>query len=324
VRPLRVAVAGVGHMGLRHAEKVKALEGAGRGVSLAGVADVDALRSAEVAGRLGTRGVSDPAALYAEVDALVVAVPTIHHHAVAMGALAAGVDVLVEKPIAATLEQAEDLVAAARSTGRILQVGHQEWFNAAMRSVRESVEEPRFAEIHRMGPFPDRSDDVDVVLDLMIHDIEILQGLLGAEPDRVEAVGVPVLTDLVDIANARLSFGSRCVANLTASRVSVQPMRRFRLFQRDAYVTLDFLEQRSAVFRRRNGTAGEKPEIEVHEFKGERADTLLAQLEVFLEAVRRQGAAPELGRGVTAEAATSALRTAHRVIGAMPPPGDSP
>ena len=151
-----------------------------------------------------------------------------------------------------------------------------------------------------------------------------LPAALGAEPDRVEAVGVPVLTDLVDIANARLSFGSRCVANLTASRVSVQPMRRFRLFQRDAYVTLDFLEQRSAVFRRRSATAGEKPEIEVHEFKGERADTLLAQLEVFLEAVRRQGGAAELGRGVTAEAATSALRTAHRVIGSMPPLGDSP
>ena len=324
MRPLRVAVAGVGHMGLRHAEKVKALEGAGRGVCLAGVADIDALHSAEVAGRLGTRGVSDPAALYAEIDALVVAVPTVHHHAVARGALAAGVDVLVEKPITATLEQAEDLVAAARSTGRILQVGHQEWFNAAMQSVREIVEEPRFAEIHRMGPFPDRSDDVDVVLDLMIHDIEILQGLLGAEPDRVEAVGVPVLTDLVDIANARLSFGSRCVANLTASRVSVQPMRRFRLFQRDAYVTLDFLEQRSAVFRRRSGAAGEKPEIEVHEFKGERADTLLAQLEVFLAAARRQGAERELGSGVTAEAATAALRTAHRVIDAMPALGDSP
>ncbi len=324
MKPLRVGVAGVGHMGLRHAEKVKALEGAGCGVCLAGVADVDVLRSAEVAGRLGTRGVSDPAALFGEIDALVVAVPTVHHHAVTSGALAAGVDVLVEKPITARLEEAEDLVAAARAAGRILHVGHQEWFNAAMRSVEESVQAPRFAEIHRMGPFPDRSDDVDVVLDLMIHDIEILQGLLGAEPDRVEAVGVPVLTDLVDIANARLSFGSRCVANLTASRVSVQPMRRFRLFQRDAYVTIDFLEQRSAVFRRRSAAAGEKPEIEVQEFKGERADTLLAQLEVFLAAVRRQGSERELGRVVTAEAATAALRTAHRVIDAMPALGDSP
>jgi len=311
-------------MGLHHAEKVAALGASGLGVSLAGVADIDAARAAEVAGRLGTRCFPNPEALLDEIDALVLAVPTVHHHALASRALDAGVDVLVEKPIAASLEQAEDLVARARAGGRVLQVGHQEWFNAAMCSVRESVVAPRFAEIHRMGPFPDRSTDVDVVLDLMIHDIEILQGLLGAEPERVEAVGVPVLTDLVDIANARLSFGSRCVANLTASRVSVSPMRRFRLFQRDAYVSIDFLEQKSVVFRRRQSAAGQQPEIEVEEFKGEREDTLLAQLEVFLQSVRRREFDGPASSAVTGEAATAALRTALRVVAAMPPLDEGP
>lgn len=324
MKDLRVGVAGVGHMGLRHAEKVAALGASGLGVELAGVADVDAERAGDVAARLGTRGVTDPDALLAEIDALVIAVPTVHHHAVATRALAAGVDVLVEKPIATSLAQAEELVAQARAGGRILQVGHQEWFNAAMGAVRGSVEAPRFAEIHRMGPFPDRSSDVDVVLDLMIHDIEILQGLLGSEPDRVEAVGVPVLTDLVDIANARLCFGTRCVANLTASRVSVSAMRRFRLFQRDAYVSIDFLEQKSVIFRRRPGATGQPPEIEVDEFKGEREDTLLAQLEVFLQAVRRRKFDGKVGPAVSGAAATSALRTALRVIDAMPPLDEAP
>jgi predicted dehydrogenase len=247
----------------------------------------------------------------------VVAVPTVAHFEVARAVLDAGLHLLLEKPIAATLAEAEALVALARRRARVLQVGHQEWFNAAMRVVRERIDRPRFAEIHRLGPFPERGTDVDVVRDLMIHDIEILQQLLGSEPERVDAVGVPVLTDHVDIANARLGFAGQCVANLTASRVSATPLRKLRLFQRDAYFSIDFLERRATLFRRLPSPGGAAPRIEVEELKTDPEDALLAQLEVFA-ATARGGPAPGSWRGVSGEAAVAALRTALRVIAAMP------
>lgn len=314
-------------MGRRHAEKVAGLARSGGGVELVGVTDLDAERAREVATALGTRAADSAGALFAEADAAVVAVSTVAHFAVVREALEANLDVLVEKPIAATLEEAEVLVELAQRAGRVLHVGHQEWFNAAMRVVRERIELPRFAEIHRLGMFSDRGTDVDVVRDVMIHDLEILQQLLGEEPERVEAVGIPVLTDHVDIANARLVFGNRCVANLTASRVSMTPMRKFRIFQRDAYFSIDFLEQKAALFRRYPPLDGEGPRIEMEELKTDPEDSLRAQLEAFAVAVRRRsGEGDDAPRavGVSGAEAAAALRTALRVIDAMPSTQDLP
>lgn len=314
---LRIAVVGAGHMGRAHARKVAELARAQADVELAGVSDLDAARAQALGAELGAPAARDARELFANADAAIVAVPTVAHFEVAQAALEAGLHLLLEKPIAATLPEAEALVALAARRGRVLQVGHQEWFNAAMRVVRERIDRPRFAEIHRLGPFPERGTDVDVVRDLMIHDIEILQQLLGAEPERVDAVGVPVLTDHVDIANARLGFAGQCVANLTASRVSATPMRKLRLFQRDAYFSIDFLERRATLYRRLP-SQGAAPRIEVEELKTDPEDALLAQLEVFAAAARGSAGAPGAQRGVSGEAAVAALRTALRVIDAMP------
>ncbi len=312
---LRVAVVGAGVMGGHHARKLRDRARDHGDVVLTGVSDRDLARAEKLGAEVGVPSVADPEKLYAEADAAIVAVTAVAHYEVARRALEAGLDVLVEKPIAATLEEAEQLVALADREKRLLQVGHQEWFNAALRVVRTQINRPRFAEIHRMGPFPERGTDVDVVLDLMIHDIEILQQLLGTEPEKVDAVGVPVLTDHADIANARLTFPGSCVANLTASRVSFSPLRKFRLFQRDAYFSIDFGEQKAVLFRRvSDGEGGKK--IEMQQLETDPGDALATQLEVFLAGVRARSLAG-LG-GVSGAQAASALRTAVRVIDAMP------
>jgi predicted dehydrogenase len=316
VSALRIAVIGAGVMGGHHARKVRTRAQRGD-VTLVGVCDTQLDRARAIGAELGVHATADPAELFAQADAAIVAVSAIGHYDVARRALEAGLDVLVEKPIAATLPEAEALVKLATSRSRVLQVGHQEWFNAAMRVVREQIDRPRFAEIHRLGPFPERGTDVDVVRDLMIHDIEILQQLLGAEPERVDAVGVPVLTDHVDIANARLGFAGECVANLTASRVSATPLRNYRLFQRDAYFSIDFLERRASLFRRLP-SQGAAPRNVVEELKTDPEDALLAQLEVFALAARGGTPPADAPRGVSGEAAVAALRTALRVIEAMP------
>ena len=315
---LRIAVIGAGVMGGHHARKVRDRAQREGDVVLAGVCDAKLERALAVGGELGAPAVEEPAELFGRADAAIVAVSAVAHYDVARRALESGLDVLVEKPIAATLPEADALVELARSRARVLQVGHQEWFNAAMRVVREQIDRPRFAEIHRLGPFPERGTDVDVVRDLMIHDIEILQQLLGAEPERVDAVGVPVLTDHADIANARLSFPGACVANLTASRVSATPMRKFRLFQRDAYFSIDFLAQKAMLFRRVPTPDGKK--IEMQSLETDPEDALAAQLDVFVEGVRRRSA--EGLPGVTGAQVVSALRTALRVIDAMPDTDD--
>jgi predicted dehydrogenase len=315
VSALRIAVIGAGVMGGHHARKVRDRAQREGDVALTGICDTDVERARAIAGELAVPAVLEPARLFAGADAAIVAVSAVAHYEVARRALEAGLDVLVEKPIAATLEQAEALVALAKSRERVLQVGHQEWFNAAMRVVREQIDRPRFAEIHRLGPFPERGTDVDVVRDLMIHDIEILQQLLGAEPERVEAVGVEVITELVDIANARLTFPGACVANLTASRVSAAPLRKFRLFQRDAYFSIDFLAQKAMLFRRVPCADGGK-KIEMQSLETDPEDALAAQLDVFVAGVRRRSG--EGLSGVTGAQAAAALRTALRVIDAMP------
>ena len=313
MNPVRIAVVGAGYMGRRHAQKVAALARSNPRVSLAGVADVDSRRARHLAAALGARGASDARELFPHADAVIVSVPTVAHYAVVSAALEAGLDVLVEKPVAASLEEGEELLALARRGGRVLQVGHVEWFNAAMPIIRQHLRAPRFVEAHRLGPFADRSADVDVVRDLMIHDLDILQKLLGEEPARIEAIGVPVISDKIDIANARLEFRCGCVANFTASRVSTAPMRKLRFFQRDAFFVIDFLDQSAEIFRREAGVRSESPRVEMEELKVDPEDALLAQLRSFVDAVTT--------RRLTVASATDALgalRTALRVVEAMP------
>jgi predicted dehydrogenase len=316
VRPPRIAVIGAGHMGRLHAEKVAALARDEGQVSLAGVADLHPDRALAVAGPLGAPAASHHRELLANSDAFVVAVPTSAHRDVVRDALLSGLDVLVEKPIAALPDQAEELLELARRHARVLQVGHLEWFNAAMQTVRSLIHRPRFVEAHRLGPFPARATDMDVVRDLMIHDLDIVQRLVGEEPERLEAIGVPVITDRVDIANARLTFPGGCVANFTASRVSPTPMRKVRFFQPDGYFSIDFLEQSVVIARRVADESGGK-RVDVQRLPIDREDALLSQLRAFVEAVETRKVLE--GAGTTGMSAVSALRTALRVIDAMPP-----
>ncbi len=301
-------------MGRLHLEKLAWLRDRESVVTLVGVADLDETKAREVAERFGTRGVSDFRELLDGADAAIVAVPTVRHFEVVDAVLEAGLHVLVEKPIAATLAEAEVLLERARAGARIFKVGHLEWFNSAMRAMQGMIRRPRFVEAHRLGPFPGRATDVDVVRDLMIHDLDVVQRLVGAEPERVEAVGVPVLSNEVDIANARLAFPGGCVANFTASRVSPTPMRKIRFFQADGYFSIDFLAQSAVVFRRLKPPGGGEPRIEMEKLDIDRDDALLAQLHAFLHAIRSGRPAWEEG-----EAGLRALRTALRVVEALPP-----
>jgi len=312
VTAVRVVVVGCGHMGRLHAEKVAQLARDEGGVTLAGVTDRHRERAEAVAKEAGCRAFATQDDAFAAADAAIVAVPTVHHFEVVRAALARGLDVLVEKPIAARLEDAESLLAQAAGAGRILQVGHLERFNSAMRRVAGLARRPRFVEAHRLGPFPARATDVDVVRDLMIHDIDIIQGLVGEEPERIDAIGVPVLTANVDIANARLTFPGGCVANLTASRVSPTPMRKLRFFQLDGYFSIDFLEQAVVIFRR-IGEPGGEPRIEMEKLEIDRADAILTEQRAFLDCVRTRRAP-----AVSAQEGLRALRTALRVVAAMP------
>jgi predicted dehydrogenase len=309
---LRIGLIGAGYMGALHAEKLAVLQAGGHGLGLVGVADVIASRAEALGRRYGVPGYGDFRALLPKLDAAIVAVPTVGHHRVVRDALEAGVDVLVEKPIAATLDEAEQLLALAQQNRRVLQVGHLEWFNSAMRVIRDHIDRPIFIEAQRVGPFPDRATDIDVVRDLMIHDLDILQQLLGEEPEGIEAVGVPVIGPNVDFANARLAWKNGCVANLTASRVSPTPMRQIRFFQQDGYFSVDFLEQ-AAVVVRRESSPGEPVRIDVEKIEVPRGDALLAQLESFAQALRTRSRPQVDGAG-----GLGALRTALRVNAAMP------
>jgi predicted dehydrogenase len=247
---LRAGVVGAGHLGYHHARHYAALDG----VELAGVADPDETRREKAAGDFGTAGVATVQELIAlGIEAASVATPTSTHHDVVLALLEAGVDVLVEKPIAGTLEEAETMVAAAQAHGRLLQVGHIERFNGAVMALFKAIHAPRFIECHRLSPFPGRGTDVSVVLDLMIHDLDIVLALETSPVLTLDAVGVPVFSGSEDIANVRLRFASGCVANLTSSRVSVDRMRKIRIFEENAYVSTDYSAQEGVVYRRKPG-----------------------------------------------------------------------
>jgi predicted dehydrogenase len=262
----------------------------------------------------GAHATADAREAFARADAAIVAVPTVAHAELVARALEAGLDVLVEKPIATTLREAEQLVALAETRERVLQVGHLEWFNAAMRTVAARVTRPRFFESHRLGPFPGRSLDIDVVLDLMIHDIDIVQRLVGAEPARIEALGVPVLTSHADICNARLVFPEGCVATLTASRVSQKPMRKLRFFQPDGYFSIDLLDSTVTIGQRAAADSRGQHAVAFELLKIDREDALANQLRAFVQGVRDRK--PVAGGG---DQGLAALRTALRVVAAIPP-----
>jgi len=280
-RPVRAGVVGVGALGRHHARVWAALEGA----ELVGVHDTDGARAEAVAQEFGCPVLPDLDSLLAEAQAVSVAVPTVDHHGVARRALEKGRDVLLEKPMTATLAEADDLVELAQRADARLQVGHIERFNPATEVLLGAVKAPRFIEVHRLGSFSPRSLDVDVVLDLMIHDLDIVLALDGSEPTQIEAVGVPVLTPKVDIANARVRFASGLIANLTASRVSVEKIRKFRVFAPRTYVSVDFNSREAQVFRL-EATEGGRPRIASEKRGAPEEEPLKRQIQAFLTAVR--------------------------------------
>lgn len=282
-RKVRVGVVGVGHLGQHHARIYAEMPE----VELVGVADVNEARLKEVAERFKVPGFVDYRGLIGLAEAVSIAVPAILHYQIAREFLFQGVDVLVEKPIAETVEEAEDLVEIARTQGRLLQVGHIERFNGAVRALEGLIVEPGFIECHRLSPFPGRAMDVDVVLDLMIHDIDVILSLVKSKVKEVSAVGVPVISDQVDIANARIQFESGCVANVTASRVSVERMRKIRIFQRDTYLSLDYATQEIALYRRILPDAPDGlPRIVREEVSIDKAEPLRVELQSFVDCVR--------------------------------------
>jgi len=246
MRNVRIAVIGAGYLGSLHAKLYKELPGC----SLEAVCDIDPARLTHVCKELGVAGVSDHRELLSRVDAVSIAVPTGLHYTIAKDFLKNGVHTLVEKPFTSTLREADSLIALARQKNLLLQVGHIERFNSAFAATQHYFHDPYFIECHRLSSFPNRSLDVGVVLDLMIHDIDIVLGLVEAPIRRIDAVGVNVLTAYEDIANARLTFTNGCVANLTASRISDEPMRKIRIFLKDAYISLDYRAQQAYIYKK--------------------------------------------------------------------------
>jgi predicted dehydrogenase len=280
--PLRTAVIGVGHLGQHHARILAARPE----VTLVGVVDSNTARAAEVAASVGTRVLGDPAALAdLDLDAVVVAVPTEVHAAIAVPLLRRGIAALVEKPLARSLDEADQLIAAAREGGSVLAVGHSERFNPAVMAALPHITRPGFVEVHRLGTLPGRSLDIDVVFDLMIHDLDVLLATVGHEVTSVEAVGVPVLTPRVDIANARLRFASGCIANITASRIYRDRVRKVRFFQPQSYVSIDYASQELEVWSLRPGAVG-LAAIQGGKVEIPRGEPLELELVDFIEAVR--------------------------------------
>jgi predicted dehydrogenase len=283
VKKIRVGVVGVGYLGQFHAEKYAKMEG----VELVGVVDVIPSRAKEIAKRTHTQPFFHHSELFKRADAVSIAVPTAFHHAIAKDFFLHGIDVLLEKPISRTLEEADELIGLAESKGLILQVGHLERFNGALRALEGLVQNPLLIESHRLGPFSGRGTDVNVVLDLMIHDIDIILSLVNSKLKELQAVGIPVITHHIDIANARVEFENGCTANLTASRVSKGKTRRTRIFQPDGTLSIDYLSQKVSFSKRAARTRKEEiPEIETEEILTKKVDLLEAEIHSFLQSVR--------------------------------------
>jgi predicted dehydrogenase len=287
---MRAAVVGVGHLGRFHAEKY-----AGNpDIELAAVVDVDAARARAIGEALRVPALTDHRALAGRVECASVAVPTPSHYAVARDLLSAGIDVLVEKPLTTSVDEGKALLELAVRGGRVLQVGHLERFNPAIRALGDRVTEPRFIECQRLAQFGERGTDVDVVLDLMIHDLDLVLTMVKSPVRSVEAVGVPVLTPSVDIANARIRFANGCIATLTASRVSLRRERKLRVFQPDAYFSIDFDDRRGRVVRREPDETGQ-PSLTFEELEVREGDALEEEIGAFVQAVYGREPPPVTG-----------------------------
>jgi predicted dehydrogenase len=304
-KTLRAAVAGVGYLGQFHAEKLAQAAG----VALVAVVDADAARAKANAAQHGSRALTAPAQLAGQVDLVSVAVPTEAHHAVALPLLEAGVHVLVEKPMARTLAEADALIAAAKKGGALLAVGHLQRFNPAFRALSAALQKPLFIDCERLSGFKQRGIDVDVVLDLMIHDLDLVLSLTAnTELATVSACGFHVLTDSIDLASVRLEFADGCVANLSASRVSQQAVRKLRVFQHDGYASADLQAGKLRVVRR----DAKKDDIVVDESAYDERDELRAEIANFIEAVR--GGRPPLVTGEDGRRALSLALEVGRLV----------
>ena len=288
---IAAAVVGVGYLGKFHAEKYAA----SAKVKLVAVVDADEKRANEIGASVGTEALTDYRSLFGRVQCVSIAVPTRFHYRVARDFIEAGIDVLVEKPLTADIAEARELVESAKAKGVILQVGHLERFNPAIRRLEGIIREPKFVECHRLAPFVERGTDVDVVLDLMIHDIDIIASLVRSPVERVEAVGVAVLTDKPDIANARIKFANGCIANVTSSRVSLKRERKIRFFQPDAYISIDYDQRRAQIYHKPAPGAGWL-DIRAENIEIKDGDALADEIESFVECVRAR-TAPVVGGG---------------------------
>ncbi len=306
--PLKVGVIGVGYLGRFHAEKYAALPN----TDLVGVADLDEGQARKVAGALNTQAFSDYRQLFPLVQAVSVAVTTTEHFAVVRDCLEAGLQVLVEKPLATSVAEADQLVDLARARSLVLMVGHLERFNAAMEEMKRRVTQPRFIESHRLSFFKERGTDVDVVLDLMIHDLDHILSLVSSPVEEIRAAGISVLSDTIDLANVRLEFSDGCIANLTASRMSFKSMRKFRLFQPDAYLAVDFEARELTIAARQEGAIGPLPGVALDIKRFPPEDVLLKEITAFAEAVQQGRPAP-----IPGEAGRNALNLAMDIMGAM-------
>ncbi len=302
---LRTAVVGVGYLGKYHAQKYSQLKNS----KLVAVVDIDFEKAQEVAADIGCTAISDYHELLGEVDAVSIVVPTDLHFDVTKEFLQHQSHVLVEKPITTTLEQADKLIELAKQNDRILQVGHLERFNPAMLALEQELTEARFIESHRLAPYNPRGTEVNVVLDLMIHDIDIILEIVDSEVEKIDASGTPVLSQDIDIANARIVFNNCCVANVTASRASNKTERKMRIFQNDAYLSVDFQKRELATYRKGNGEMYPGiPNIDVHISKYEESDALLTEIDHFLTNIKNNSS-PK----VTGQDGKRALQTAIQI-----------
>jgi predicted dehydrogenase len=310
---VRVGVVGVGHIGREHARIYSRLPE----VEFVGLCDLDGQVAEKAAQRYGVKAFPSVQALAAEIDAATISTPTNTHHDIAGQLLSAGRHVLVEKPIADNTEQARELIELATSKGLVLQVGHIERFNPALGALEEKLTRPRFIEAHRLSAYPGRSTDIGVVLDLMIHDIEVILHLVRSPLVSVDSVGTPVLSKGEDIANARLRFENGCVANLTASRISFEKMRKIRVFQDDAYLSLDYFDQSGEIYRKID------TQITKEKIKVEKDEPLKLELAAFVDCVRNR-AAPRVGGAQASKALEIAMRITQQIAEQMGSGGPVP
>ena len=303
---LKVAVIGTGHLGREHARIYAGLEQ----VELVAVCDTNETAGQEIAAKYHTQFVRDYRELPAAVAAVSIAAPTVNHHEITCTVLEKRIHVLVEKPISRTLLEADEMISLAASSGKVLQVGHIERFNPAFVLFSQQVTQPYFFEAHRLGIFTPRSLDIDVVMDLMVHELDIISSLVPSEVAKIEAVGIPILTPKIDLANARVEFANGCVANISASRVSGERMRKLRVFQPHEYYSLDYAEQQVTMCKLLPPPPGSmRPEIVAQQLEVEKREPLLAEIEAFITAVQENSAPVVSGAD-----GRRALALAHQVL----------